>query len=638
MKPTLKLSVRRFSIPLILAAFPAIPAQAQFEEFLALAKKERAAVVDYDKDGFVDIINGRDVYHNARGSTFRYQNSVPGSPREGGGSGGAPTAWADFDGDGVRDVMVLGTNDWSAPLRDRIRKVSISNGVPSYGTYHDIVGYDVDWTGWDCSYPSGTEVQGYNQNATWGAALADVNRDGKVDLYLGRGRIGNSGDPNEYYGKDWLVLNQSTPSTLATLDISNSIGMSASNQKDGNSYRHSEGAGAADYDMDGYPDFFVGNYRGFDNYFWKGAAGGTHGFHFSNAGQQQGAQSSTGIDMDNSASSFVHHGGGVAWFDHDNDGDMDLIEARLHHYEGTSQQALRLWTNNADGTFTNQSSLLPGDAGAIGDGSYASGHYKGVATGDYDNDGDVDLYLTRSVQYYPPTPRQQLYSGWGYPYFYLDRGFGRMLRNDGGHFTDVTESLNLHNPAHMDVFAAAMLDFDSDGLLDLFTCQGWGTSDGKDELWRNGGNYPGHWLAVDLRPWENPGGITSFHEIEVNSDAIGAVVQIWIDKNSNGLTDSGELLTRMQQANTTGSMFIGPQPLHFGLGEYDQDDIKWLRVLWPGQKGLEANGEWSVNWHYFGVGGVDQRIVVSLPEPSALALCLGMLTMLVFKFRSQRHL
>jgi hypothetical protein len=141
---------------------------------------------------------------------------------------------------------------------------------------------------------------------------------------------------------------------------------------------------------------------------------------------------------------------GVALFDYDNDGDLDvyLVQGRLL---GTGTPLMpppagppgdRLYRNDletkADGTrvlhftdVTRQSGIVP------------RGYGMGVAAGDIDNDGWVDLYLT---------------------------GFGRnqMFHNNGnGTFTDISKSSGTDDPVSWGV-SAAFVDYDRDGLLDLF--------------------------------------------------------------------------------------------------------------------------------------------------------------------------
>ncbi|HHZ92080.1 TPA: VCBS repeat-containing protein, partial [Candidatus Poribacteria bacterium] len=81
-------------------------------------------------------------------------------------------------------------------------------------------------------------------------------------------------------------------------------------------------------------------------------------------------------------------GSGVAFFDYDNDGDADLYfvnSAPLPGYMEDHVPTNHLYRNNGDGTFT----VVTEEAG-VGDIGY--GH--GCATGDYDSDGDLDLYVT----------------------------------------------------------------------------------------------------------------------------------------------------------------------------------------------------------------------------------------------------
>lgn len=135
--------------------------------------------------------------------------------------------------------------------------------------------------------------------------------------------------------------------------------------------------------------------------------------------------------------------GGVAVIDYDNDGWPDIYfvnGAELPAMQKTSSQFWnRLYRNNHDGTFSDVTEA----AGVKGEG-YAMG--AGVA--DYDNDGDPDLFVAG-------VNRNVLY------------------RNEGnGKFSDVTKPANLlgvdAKRGKMWSVAAAWLDYDNDGLLDLF--------------------------------------------------------------------------------------------------------------------------------------------------------------------------
>ena len=128
-------------------------------------------------------------------------------------------------------------------------------------------------------------------------------------------------------------------------------------------------------------------------------------------------------------------GGGAALFDMDADGDLDLylVQSGSVLEAGEKDPPNRLYRNRGDGTFE--------DATA-GSGTDVGGYGMGVASGDYDNDGDADLYVTNA-------------------------GPNVLLRNDGqGRFTDVTAGAGVAGQGWST--SAAFVDYDTDGDLDLF--------------------------------------------------------------------------------------------------------------------------------------------------------------------------
>lgn len=126
----------------------------------------------------------------------------------------------------------------------------------------------------------------------------------------------------------------------------------------------------------------------------------------------------------------------AAWLDYDNDGDLDLYvgnESRKKESEAGDYPS-QLFRNNGDSTFTD----VAKQAGVTND-----RYCKGVAAGDFDNDGDMDLYLS-------------------------NLGPNRLYRNEGnGQFTDVAPELGLIEPAKRS-FAPWFFDADNDGWLDIF--------------------------------------------------------------------------------------------------------------------------------------------------------------------------
>jgi hypothetical protein len=128
-------------------------------------------------------------------------------------------------------------------------------------------------------------------------------------------------------------------------------------------------------------------------------------------------------------------GSGVAWIDYDNDGFPDLF-----FVNGAPGSSNALYHNNRDGTFTNVTQKAGVGGTAAGKGVYKTG----VAVGDYDNDGDLDLYVAAL-------------------------GPNTLYRNNGdGTFADVTAAAGVAGGATEWSTSTGFFDFDRDGLLDLY--------------------------------------------------------------------------------------------------------------------------------------------------------------------------
>ena len=130
-------------------------------------------------------------------------------------------------------------------------------------------------------------------------------------------------------------------------------------------------------------------------------------------------------------------GGGVALFDMDGDGDLDLYLVQSGSLrDRAAGGGHQLFRNRGDGTFENVTS---------GSGADVRGYGMGVAAGDFDNDGAVDVYVT-------------------------SYGANVLLKNDGrGHFSDVTAKAGVASSGWNT--SAAFLDYDGDGWLDLFVAR-----------------------------------------------------------------------------------------------------------------------------------------------------------------------
>ena len=135
--------------------------------------------------------------------------------------------------------------------------------------------------------------------------------------------------------------------------------------------------------------------------------------------------------------------GGVALFDYDNDGYLDVYLVNGAAIPSLKKESPRYWNrlyhNNRDGTFTD----VTEKAGVTGE-----GYGMGVAIGDYDNDGWPDMFLANVT-------KNQLYHN-----------------NHDGTFTDVTDKAHLSGGVldgkKMWSIGAGWFDFNNDGHLDLF--------------------------------------------------------------------------------------------------------------------------------------------------------------------------
>jgi len=188
----------------------------------------------------------------------------------------------------------------------------------------------------------------------------------------------------------------------------------------------------ADINGDGLEDFFVGN-----------AKDAVAALYLQNS---DGSFSKSNETLWKSEAKYedAH----ALFFDADADGDQDLYIVSAGYESGDTNPLLqdRLYTNDGKGNFTRNSKALPD--------MIVSG--KSVAAGDYDKDGDLDLFVGGNVVpgKYPLAPRSYL------------------LNNENGKFTIVTASNNALNDAGM-VSEAIFTDYDNDNDLDLMVVGEW---------------------------------------------------------------------------------------------------------------------------------------------------------------------
>ena len=277
-----------------------------------------------------------------------------------------------------------------------------------------------------------------------GAAFFDYDGDGLLDLYLV-----NSGDLGSGRGGHDNRLYRNQQQGFA--DVTAAAGAR------GRAY--GMGALAGDLDNDGDPDLYLTNW-GPDQL-------------LRNEGDGTFADGTQAAGLDN-----PDWGSSAAYVDYDNDGDLDMYIARYVHFDladhpwcGRSDMGLRfycdprqyrpsvdmLWRNEGDGTFTE----VTQQAGIV-----QAGNGLGVVCGDFDNDGDGDIYVANDL---------------GPNFHFENRGDGTFA--EIGLLAGTAFSASGAPQAGMGVDAA---DYDSDGDLDLFVTN---YQLENNTLYRNEGAY-----------------------------------------------------------------------------------------------------------------------------------------------------
>jgi len=263
---------------------------------------------------------------------------------------------------------------------------------------------------------------------SFNSSVADYDNDGNLDIFVDNGAFTAFVENNFLYKGN----GDGTFTKITTGDIVN----------DG---EHSLSSSWCDYDDDGDQDLFVANSDPFN-----GIA--INNFLYKNNGNGTFTRLTEGVVVNDSSISI-----GGSWGDYDNDGDFDLFVANW--YEENNY----LYQNNGDGTFTK---ITSGDI--VNDGGWSvSGTW-----GDYDNDGDLDLYVTNDWN-----QKNFLYSN-----------------NGDGTFTRITTGDIVNDGGRSN--GATWVDYNNDGYLDLFVPNGQHNPDQSNFLYRNNGVSNNNWINM----------------------------------------------------------------------------------------------------------------------------------------------
>ncbi len=386
-----------------------------------------------------------------------------------------------------------------------------------------------------------------------GSGWCDFDNDGDLDLHISTGASGGSALGMK---QDELLLNLGGNQFS---EIAPEAGVI-------NTWGRGRSVAWGDYDNDGYPDLLLGNIK-------------TNMVLYRNNGDGTFADATVAAGLGHLQ--YVE----VAFADYNNDGFADIFCTDVLKNGAANDLLMK---NNGNGTFTDvtqQAGIPPVNNG------------RSIAWGDYNNDGFLDLFLSRGTDV---AMKQSLYqnngdgtfsdvtdqaglgaisnnraAGWGdfdndgYLDLYVvnsgtdpeGKGPNYLYHNNrNGTFTDVAASTGVESLVLSRGRGAAWADYDEDGFLDLYVTNGEDNTDyveGPQFLFRNAGNT-NHWLKIKLV------GTTSSRQ------GLGAKVTVQVGRMSQYRENNGSSGHYLSQDAT---------PLHFGVRQ--ATTIKQVTVNWP---------------------------------------------------------
>lgn len=361
--------------------------------------------------------------------------------------GNGPAAWGDINNDGRPDLYAGGAvwinnnaasfSRVDAPGRGIIADLN-NDGLGDLVSFAPIAIFITRLEDGVCKFDP-LPLPELPETHSRGAAVADLNNDGFLDIYFGGYE---RWDPQTTY-PDLLLTSQGGQAFALTV-VSRD-------------YR-ARGVTACDYDEDGDVDLYVSNYRLMPNLLWTNDG---HANLTDRAADRNAVATSTGFGGGHSI--------GACWADFDADGHIDLLAGNFAHVDSRGDQPKSRFLRNRgpdhDWAFEDLA-----ECGVWYQESYAS-----PAAADFDNDTRLDLFFTT---------------------VYADASFGKknhpvLYRNESTDpawvFKDVTEGSGLEKLPP--TYQAAWADVDADGRIDLVTA---------GRLFINQTDPDAHWLQLRL--------------------------------------------------------------------------------------------------------------------------------------------
>ncbi len=454
-----------------------------------------------------ELQNRRPVFKDVTSELF---SSPPPANRGG--------AWGDLNNDGYPDLVVDG-RIWQNCEGRSFQELTSQSGLPSDGHNPVIADFNGDGLA-DIFYPTvglflgdGSfrfrqgECEALPHCNSEGAAAGDFDGDGWLDLYVSGYEIWDTGQSFP----DFILKNHRGSLKVEWVATGADI-------------RRCHGAvSVCDFNQDGYPDVYVGNYRLQPNFLWVNQGQG----RFVDQASGLGAAGSERPDIIfQSDSGFPYKSSGhtisTIWGDFNNDAKFDLIVGNFSHppiWQDRVQYLVNMGPQK-NYAFENRSEQanIPWQES-----------YSGAAAGDFDNDSRLDLFLATIY----PNDQGMLFHNRG------KRGFAQV--KDSG--------INSR-----ETYQACWADFNRDGLLDLFT---------GGKLYMNQLESTGNYLKFTLLDPNSP-----------NTMAVGATL----------ILGTGRNLMQIRQVEAgTGCGSQNDSTLHFGLS--NAEPPFYAEIRWPdGQK------------------------------------------------------
>lgn len=328
------------------------------------------AVADFDNDGFEDIYvtayGGNRLYHNNGNGTFTDVTAASGTggPSTPGFTWSTSAAWVDLDNDGLLDLVVLRYAQWNfnddfcGEHREGYRAYchpDIFPAIPALVYHNDGNGHFTE-----VAHKMGLDVPGKGL----GIALADYDRDGKIDLAVANDSM-----------VEFLYRNQGNGHFEET-GLTSEVAVDG----DGRTYA-GMGIDFQDYNNDGLPDLVITNLANQKYALYRNNGDGSFTYDTYVSGLAR--------------MTLLHSGWGIRFLDYDNDGLKDILIAQGHDLDTVElnypqlhyKEPMLLAHNIGKGGFVDVSA----QSGAVFEQAWVS---RGMAIGDVDNDGRVDAVVT----------------------------------------------------------------------------------------------------------------------------------------------------------------------------------------------------------------------------------------------------